>query len=78
MVNAGVVELVDTLALGASAARCGSSSLPSGKYGLLYLRVSYNGLLCQPSKLKIRVRFPLPAHYVKISSTLSGFLFRMI
>ena len=27
--NAGVVELVDTLDLGSSAARCGSSSLPA-------------------------------------------------
>ena len=25
------------------------------------MRVSYNGFLCQPSKLKMRVRFPLPA-----------------
>ena len=28
-INAGVVELVDTLDLGSSAARCGSSSLPT-------------------------------------------------
>ena len=26
------------------------------------MRVSYNGFLCQPSKLKMGVRFPLPAH----------------
>ncbi len=34
---AGVVELVDTLDLGSSAARCGSSSLPARTFSIIKL-----------------------------------------
>gem|GEM_PF-2932127 len=42
-----------------------------------YKRVSYNGFLYQPSKLRMGVRFPLPAQKRKGSDLFRVFLFRV-